>query len=100
VSEDDEEKSLYYRRRNSDSTDSITNAIAVLKSKDFTKSMGSGILVSLTTYEGKPLCAEFTLPAEDMENIKPNIIESLKKMLKLRRALLTSEISQIDKVTQ
>lgn len=87
------------RRNNADSTNSMVVAVSSLSKTDFTKSMGSGILLLLTNYTtGHAITEEFTLAAEDMEVIKIEIIASLRRSLEFRRADRQREIANIDNV--
>ena len=65
--------------------------------QDFTRRMGSGIVVHLSDLEGKPLMDRFMVAAEDMEGIKPAIIASLKATLERRKIMLAQEIRDIEK---
>lgn len=87
---------------NAQRTATLISAIKMLEETDFTRRMGSGILIKLTDLEGKnllkgSLADEFCLAAEDMETVKPAVIASLKTTLERRKALLRTEIGDIDK---
>lgn len=85
------------RRHNADSTNSMVVAVSSLSKRDFTKSMGSGVLLLLTDYTtGHAITEEFTIAAEDMEVIKVEIIASLRRSLEFRRAARQREIADID----
>ena len=53
-----------------DDTSTLISALKMLRETDFTKRMGSGIIIRLTDLEGKNLLQcianEFCIPAEDM----------------------------------
>lgn len=92
-----EKSELMARRHNSDSTNSLVMAVGVLSKTDFSKQMGSGILVRFADYTtGDAITGEFTVAAEDMEVIKTEILASLRRSLALRRVLLLRDISSID----
>jgi hypothetical protein len=86
------------RNHNANETATLIRAIKTLRQTDFTLRMGSGINVLLTDLAGKPICDEFVLFAEDLEQIKPGIIASIVRMLELRRINRLSEISDINAV--
>jgi len=87
------------RRQNAESVDAKVGAATVLSQTDFTKQMGSGILLTLTNFTtGQTLTAEFSLAAEDMEIIKVEILASLRRSLESRKEWLTRDIASIDKV--
>ena len=81
---------------NAERTSTLIAALSVLQTEDFTKRMGSGIIVSLTDLEGKSLCDRFCLPAEDMQTIKVEIIKSLKTSLTRRKAQRQIELREIE----
>ena len=86
------------RISNADRTATLLDALKMLEKTDFTTMMGSGIMVKLTPItEGKHLADEFMLAAEDMETIKAGMIKSLRDALARRRAMLRSEVSDIEK---
>lgn len=85
------------RTISADYTHTLVAALKALQGTDFSKWMGSGILVDLTPITPeKHLANEFMLPAEDMEEIKPLIIKSLRRHLELRKARLLGEIRDIE----
>ena len=83
-----------------DETSTLISALKMLRGTDFTKRTGSGIIIRLTDLEGKNLlhgiADEFCIAAEDMEVIKPAIIQSLRNTLERRRLLLQREIRDIE----
>lgn len=82
-----------------DETRTLISALKMLQ-EDFTERTGSGIIIRLTDLEGKSLlhgiADEFCIAAEDMELIKPAIIQSLSNTLERRRLLLQREIRDIE----
>lgn len=78
----------------------LVRALQMLEREDFTRRMGSGVVVRLTDLEGKTIGGlidpEFMLAAEDMQEIKVGMISSLRKSLRLRRMSLVAEIGGID----
>lgn len=80
----------------SQSTPVLLAALNTLRKKDFTVMMGSGIIVTLRSLEGKEITAPFTIDAEDMESIKPAIIESLIDTLGVRKSMRLVEIRDIE----
>lgn len=78
------------------STAVLVKTLQLLKTKDFTKMMGSGINVQLTNLEGQLIGDEFCIAAEDMEEVKQPIIQSLYDTLKRRKVMLASEIRSIE----
>lgn len=86
--------------RNADRVSVLCNAIKTLQRTDFNTMMASGIMIRLTPItEGRHICDEFLINAEDMEEIKPAIIASLQEALKLRAIRLKSEIKEIEACT-
>lgn len=78
-------------------TSTLIPVLKKLESTDFTKMMGSGINITLTDLEDVSLMSTFTINAEDMEEIKPAIIQSLRSALALRKNARKVEIGDIEK---
>jgi hypothetical protein len=78
-------------------TGALLRALETLVAYDFTRLFGSGIIITLTKLDGNDVTPPFCLRAEDLEKIKPAIIESLRESLRFRVALLTSELTSIEK---
>lgn len=76
----------------------FSSVIKALQGKDFTRSTGSGIVITLTSLEGEPITAPFMIQAESMETIKVAIIDDIKEQLKLRECLRKSELAEIRKL--
>lgn len=84
--------------RNQHAHEVRVSALKALKDRDFTTMMGSGINVLLTDMAGRSVAPEFQLNAEDLEKIKPAIIDSLTAALAFHRAMLRVAIQNIDNV--
>lgn len=84
------------RNINASKTHTRTSAIKNLKSTDFKSFFGSGFNISITKLDGQHLCPEFVINGEDMLDIAPLLVESLRKSLMLKRHLLVDEIACID----
>ena len=83
----------------SQETPRLLKAISTLQSRDFSKWIGSGIMITLTPITPEScICDEFMISAEDLEKIKPTIIASIKDSLEMRKLLLRSELQDISKV--
>lgn len=97
----DEEEIHWKSRVNaSQETHRLIKAIEVLKKTDFDLSTGSGIMISLTPItEGKTLCDEFMMAAEDIEFIKQAICDSLVRSLRLRLSLRRAEVTALERIT-
>ncbi len=82
-------------------TSTLIDNLRMLEERDFSKFMGSGVLMTLTDLDGKSLhehgvsSTTFCLAGEDMEAIKPSIISSLKESLRLRQLRLQMEMRDI-----
>ncbi len=92
----DQERDPEYRH--SDLTSTLIDALKALSKTDFTRYMGSGLIISIANLEGEQLTSRFMIAGEDMEQIKHPIIASIKAHLVLRRIMRQSEIADIDAV--
>lgn len=85
------------RAINAQETYRLINAATILLGTDFSsKMMGSSVIISLTDLEGNKITDDFSVNAEDLEQIKPAIIESLKTTLDHRLRRLQTEIKDIE----
>lgn len=80
----------------SQSTERLINTIRWFESQDFNKLTGSGIMISATqiTCEKNPL-EEFMVDGELLESLKPLICDSVRETLRMRVALMNSDIRKI-----
>lgn len=79
-------------------TSTLVSAISNLERRDFVLGMGSGLIFSIADLEGRSVTEPFMINTEDMQDIKPHIIKSIKRALKLRVALLQADIRSIEQV--
>ena len=87
-------------RRNINASKSFarTKAIKALETTRFEAYTGSGFNITITDLKGKQLCPEFLVNGEDMDQIGPPIVKSLKESMKLTRLLLLAELKDVDEV--
>jgi hypothetical protein len=81
--------------RNSEKTQALTSAINALKKRDFTRLMGSGVIVTMRLLNGSLVTEPFMIRAEDVESFKGEIIDSLEESLRMRVCLLELELKTI-----
>lgn len=93
-----DDSTIAQRLRRSQDTTVVVGALKVLEKKDFTFMMGSGLMLAVIDLNGRAVTHEFMIRAEDMEKIKPGIIQSLRDTLELRKALLRTELASIESV--
>lgn len=86
------------RAKHADDTNTLVGVVKYLEKHDFTTRMGSGVVVRLLDLEDKPICDEFCIRGEDLEPVKPLLINSIKEALKLRIALRQAEIREIESI--
>ena len=85
--------------QNSDQTHNLIGAIKALTAQDFTRWMASGIIIRLTPItDNKESCEEFMIAAEDMEQIKTPIIQSIQRSLLRRRIMLKNDLRDIEAI--
>lgn len=93
--QDDEERAVR-GNHHAQCTAVLVDAVKTLTNRDFTKMMGSGVVITLHDLGGKLITERFMVAGEDMEAIKFPIISSIKNSLNLRRIMLQGEIRDID----
>ena len=98
--DEDEDKAFEQLKRNSDRTDTLASTINIMRTKDFTRMMGSGLIISITDLERRSVTETFMMRAEDMQKIAPLIAESLLESLKLRKLLVASELKTITEILE
>lgn len=92
---------LKIRTENANRTSTVISALNMLENTDFQKMMGSGILVSFTPITpNRSLGEEFILAAEDMTEIAPLFVQSIRKFLELRAVMLQGELGDIRKALE
>jgi len=91
-SEEDADTQLSQHKQ---STAVLISALEKFERYDFENKMGSGIHIRLVGLDNRPIVEEFTVRAEDMEQIKVPIIESLRKTLQMRVVIRNAEIKDI-----
>jgi hypothetical protein len=79
-------------------TSTLVSAISNLERRDFVLGMGSGLIISIADLEGRSVTEPFMINTEDMQDIKPHIIKSIKRVLKLRLASLQADIRSIEQI--
>jgi len=92
----DEDLQNHKRNQNAESVRTKTAALKTLKTYDFQKLFASGVRVYLSKMDGTAICDEFMINGEDMDKIKPAMIESLTGSLNLRKQLLMGDIKSIE----
>ena len=82
--------------RNISSNNNRPRAVKALTMIDFSRYTGSDFNVQITKLDGTELCPEFCIDGEDMIEIAPSIVKSLRQSLKFKRVLLLSNLNEVN----